>query len=1200
MIRVFYVVALCSIVCTSNATNLPTAEANFQLAAIKSAPEKEDELGFLLGLMRERKVFLDRAKKFRDEKLFGAEEEALLQALRASVSLFGRNHKSTAFVDLALGHNQIQLSNNREARKYLIRALDVYEALQIDYGSEAAKELLKRLDSIENYHDVKDHAIDLVKKRQYRDAEKVLRDAIELADEAFGSNSFHSGLARLLLGNNLYKLGEPEEALKHLGESIEIFYDLGQIDWFVNSLRKIGDILRDQERLRDYEIVLIASVEKLKEKYDEVSIPVIRMVALLAEFRYSSGEYAQSLAAYKRCESWLETLNVETELVAQEIYSGIGNVLEAAGGYPQSYLYRSKAFKISEKFLGRNHKRTLEIMSDLATSLLLSGRAKEAEVLYREVLTEIRAVDGEAGNKAAEAYKNIAIALESQQLHAEAITFFRKAVDASSKAGNAVYEAAYRRWLVRRLKERSELRAATNELVKTIDDWALLFGRASRPVFETKIDLAILYLRVSMHQQAEATLDEIIDLAQTLPSSKRRNYAAVAHLLKASLFRQSRRFAEADVAVEKAKLDIAACKDGQRSVNCLPPSSLFETFAKFDLHSDLLVSLARSYSGVARIWSNTKQFSIGGRQVSIEGVSNDNPPQFQSMHKNLLLATWLHAQSLADESADAEPSTETIPGLRNEGFGAAQDLIAGTTAKAVAQMAARFARGDDALARRVREQQDVANELGALDREVIKAWGENNRVKAENLNQRSTELAERLAELNRELEQQFPEYVQLASPVALDAADVQRLLRANEALVLIVPWGEHTYLFGLNQDHVVWQRVEVTAADIEARVTRLRCELDAATCAEPSGGVPDTRAANSAYSESIQQGHASFDRATASSLYQDLLAPLEPVLSDASHLYIVTRGALTSLPFSVLVTEPPQAGEDNADPEVLAHTAWLGERYALTHLPSVASLKSLRRFSSEPKTPLVGFGDPVLSGKDGADRGVQLDSYFRGVSEMGTVLADPAQLSVRLAPLPGTRVELEAMAEALDAPRSALHLGAQATEAVLKRTPLDTQVLTIATHGLLAVELKGLGEPGLVFTPPKAASFEDDGILTASEAAQLQLNVDWLVLSACNTAAADGTPGADGLSGLARAFLYAGAKRLLVSHWRVRDDATAQLTVATIKAGQRQSPAEALRSAMRQIRTGRDRSDTPIPGWQPGWAHPSVWAPFTLISAGGQ
>jgi CHAT domain-containing protein len=117
------------------------------------------------------------------------------------------------------------------------------------------------------------------------------------------------------------------------------------------------------------------------------------------------------------------------------------------------------------------------------------------------------------------------------------------------------------------------------------------------------------------------------------------------------------------------------------------------------------------------------------------------------------------------------------------------------------------------------------------------------------------------------------------------------------------------------------------------------------------------------------------------------------------------------------------------------------------------------------------------------------------------------------------------------------YLDTDATETTVKHTALENyRVVYFATHGLVAGDVKGLGEPSLAPTLPAQPTELDDGLLTASEVAQLKLNADWVVLSACNTAAGD-KPGAEALSGLARAFLYAGARALLVSHWSVASDA---------------------------------------------------------------
>ena len=302
---------------------------------------------------------------------------------------------------------------------------------------------------------------------------------------------------------------------------------------------------------------------------------------------------------------------------------------------------------------------------------------------------------------------------------------------------------------------------------------------------------------------------------------------------------------------------------------------------------------------------------------------------------------------------------------------------------------------------------------------------------------------------------------------------------------------------------------------------------------------------------------------------------------------MVLDGALQSLPLGVLVTEKPTGPAKRG--AAYRQVAWLAKKYAMTTLPSVSSLRALRKFAKRAKAskPFLGVGDPVLEGGAGVLRGIPLKKLFqpKGLADAPTIRALPR--------LPETREELGALARTLGAKRRAMLLGGEATERVVKAMSLkDYRILAFATHALVAGELAGLSEPALVLTPPSRGTKLDDGLLTASEVAQLKLDADWVILSACNTASSDGTPGAEGLSGLAKAFFYAGSRALLVSHWPVASDAAVAITTRMLVEARKPGigRAEALRRAM--LALIQDEKN-------PQYAHPYYWAPFVVVGEGG-
>jgi CHAT domain-containing protein len=426
----------------------------------------------------------------------------------------------------------------------------------------------------------------------------------------------------------------------------------------------------------------------------------------------------------------------------------------------------------------------------------------------------------------------------------------------------------------------------------------------------------------------------------------------------------------------------------------------------------------------------------------------------------------------------------------------------------------------------------------------------------------------------------FPTYVALSDPKPLRLAEAQALLRADEALIAILVGSAKSFVWALTRERAEWAEIDAGAQALFDQVTALRRGLDPLAQQDAEGAAGS------------QAGVVKrFDLERAHALYRLVLAPVAGAFAGKRHLIVVPTGPLTSLPLQVLVTAPPPPSSTLPE-QALRDAAWLIKSYALSVLPSVPSLSALRRLPSGAAgtRPFFGMGDPVLEGPDPADRqrGAKRRSASAPARFYRNGLADTRAVR-ELTPLPDTADELKTIAKVLGASAGDVNLREAASETKVKSAPLsEYRVIQFATHGLVAGDLSGLAEPALVLTPPNVPTEADDGLLTASEIATLKLNADWVVLSACNTAAG-GSEGAEALSGLARAFFYAGARALLVSHWAVYSTAATELTTktfATLAAGPNLGRAEAFRRAMLDL----------IADGKP----PAYWAPFVVVGEGGR
>ncbi len=537
----------------------------------------------------------------------------------------------------------------------------------------------------------------------------------------------------------------------------------------------------------------------------------------------------------------------------------------------------------------------------------------------------------------------------------------------------------------------------------------------------------------------------------------------------------------------------------------------------------------------------------------------------------LAAADWLAAKN--GGNADA---------LQFEAFGALQDMMHDQATQALVLAAARkSAQRAAGLGDLVRQRQALSDHWLELfnARSMILSSGGDALASLADLDRKRDDTVARIRNVDRIIEKKFPRFFAIIHPRSLSAGEARALLKPDEAVLIIVPGRFGTSLIAITREGVSWKMVDLSEEKVSRMVARLRQDLD---ISRSTTGLPG------------------FDSETAYGLYAAFIEPMNTAIGAKTHLFIAADGALATLPFGVLLTQPPKPGEDSSFPEVLQKLPWFADAHAIVQIPSLQSLAFLRgqhdaMTNGSAKAEFAGYGDPKLVGSARARGGGELPALRpgwlvgQGATELGAPLMDPERLR-GLHRLPGTKTELVSIQASLGAPTTALHLQEAMTEHGIKADSdagrlASTRIIDIATHGLTAGESGARAEPGLVFSPPQRASDDDDGYLSASEVVGLDLSgTEWVILSACNSGAPSGF-GNPGLSGLVRSFFYAGASDLLVSHWPVFDSVAAELTARTLRNARKPgtSRAQALQSAMREV-----RSDV-------SFAHPSAWAPFSLI-----
>ena len=382
-----------------------------------------------------------------------------------------------------------------------------------------------------------------------------------------------------------------------------------------------------------------------------------------------------------------------------------------------------------------------------------------------------------------------------------------------------------------------------------------------------------------------------------------------------------------------------------------------------------------------------------------------------------------------------------------------------------------------------------------------------------------------LESLRLEIRHSNPRLAAIQYPKPLSLEQVQKeVLKPGATLIEFSLGPEHSFVWAVSRERVM-SAILPPSAEIEKLVAAFR-----KSTRSPVSGLTAQHAENETARLSGQ-------------LYRQLLKPVEAILEGSRSLIVVPDGVLYYVPFEAL--------------SPTGRTGYLLERFPVSYAPSATSLAAAEGPRHSAGKLLLAFGDPVYARQAAAgERGPDL------------------------AALPYTRDEVNGIAALFPKEKRTVYLGAAAREETVKGEALDGyRYIHFATHGIL--DEQHPARSGLALS---ASSGKEDGILQVSEIADLRLDAELVTLSACSTGLGELVSG-EGMLGLVRAFLYAGASSVAVSLWNVNDAATATLMKDFYRGLSRGVPGdEALRRAkIELLRQG----DTP-------WRHPHYWAAFVL------
>ena len=830
-------------------------------------------------------------------------------------------------------------------------------------------------------------------------------------------------------------------------------------------------------------------------------------------------------------------------LQAEGIYQA-GLALDLLGDTPGSVERLRRALPIMEEAGLRDRQgRTLDRLGDLARK---TGEIAAAEKLFADALVIVRDVrDLEAE---ADVLNNHGLLLSSTGRWDDAITMFEQAIPIAEQTGSLDVQSALHHNMGQAYSRLGDFSSSVSAYERSL----ALKRRMNSPrrIANTLNNMANVYFLMGDLDKALRTIREALDLWETsgdrlgksssLNLLGRMSHAAGDDARAVAAFDEALSMAEsthdrrnlANGLTGKAEIDIDR-GEAARGLASLERALVIQR-ETIDRRGEARVLYLRALA-LQKLGRNDEAITsirdgIGVVEALRDAIARD---QLRSSYLATVRDYYdLEIALLLQNRSNASAA-----------FGVSERARARTLLEGLAESAAKIRKGVDPVL--LAREKMLQRELNARESYRAQLGSDSaSRARAEAIGRDIAELITELHSTEAKIRTASPEYAALQMPEPITAEDVQRHLLDEDTTLIAYHLGSSVSRAWVIDRHSVAVRNLPSEAEIDALALDYYRQL--------SG---DRTGLSLSKREALRKKLSASGRR----LFDAVVAPVAASIR-GKRLLIIADGALQYVPFAAL---PMRSGEP------------LITRYEIVYAPSASVIDALRRQQRTARANRVAvFADPVFTRDDPRLLGVPI-----AAAQANGVMRDDGRDFPRLR---FSREEAQAIVDAASRLDKLEALDFRASKSTLLAADLGRyRVIHFATHGVLDTEHPELS--GLVLSLFNAQGKRVDGFLRLHEIYNLDLNADLVVLSACKTALGKEIHG-EGLIGLTRGFMYAGASRVVSSVWSVDDRASAILMSRfyTQMLGNKTAPSAALRKA--QLSMLRE----------PRWRDPHDWAAFAL------